>query len=87
VQSAISAAGDIAVVDDEIRVSLVSLSSPHRTSALAALCNQLNETRTRFPGTALRLRFDVLPEPSTSLAFPGPRLTNQPADGPQPDIP
>jgi transposase len=86
VHSALATAGDIELAGDEIRVALAPLSSPHRTAALAALCNQLNETRTRFPGTTLRLRFELLPEPQPSLAFPGARPAKPPAEAPQPDI-
>ena len=73
IRSALAAAGDIEVTDDELQVSLEPLSSPHRTKALAALCERLNETRARFPGSKLYLRFDVKPDPPASLAFPGPR--------------
>jgi len=85
VHSALATAGDIEVADKELRVTLEPLSSPHRTNALAALCSQLDETRTCFPGTKLRLRFAVKPEPPASLAFPGPRPAPNAADGPQPD--
>ena len=73
IRSALAAAGDIEVTDDELQVSLEPVSSPHRTKALAALCERLNETRARFPGSKLYLRFDVKPDPPASLAFPGPR--------------
>jgi DNA-binding CsgD family transcriptional regulator len=73
VQNALATAGDLVVTDNELRIALQPLSSPHRTKALAALCEQLNATRTRFPGSALRLRFDLKPEPAPSLAFPGAR--------------
>ncbi len=73
IRSAFAAAGDIEVTDDQLKVSLAPLSSPHRTKALAALCERLNETRARFPGSKLHLRFDVKPHPPPSLAFPGPR--------------
>ena len=72
-QNALAAAGDIEVADDELRVHLEPLSSPHRAQALLALCERLNETDTRFPGSNLRLRFAVKPAPDVSLAFPGPR--------------
>lgn len=49
------------------------MSSPHRTQALVALCEHINDMDARFPGSELRLRFDVLPEPPQSMAFPGPR--------------
>jgi transposase len=73
VQSALATAGDFAVTDTELRVSLEPMSSPHRTHALVALCDELNRTKSRFPGSKLRLRFDVKPAPDGCLAFPGPR--------------
>lgn len=73
VQNALATAGDIEVGTDQIRVHLEPLSSPHRTRALVALCDHINETRTCFPGSPLRLHFDVKPLPPASLAFPGPR--------------
>jgi len=71
IRSALANAGDIEVTDQELRVSFEPLSSPHRTQALATLCEDLNATATTFPGSALQLRFDVKPEPEPSLAFPG----------------
>ncbi|HJL14572.1 MAG TPA: hypothetical protein RMH99_02880, partial [Sandaracinaceae bacterium LLY-WYZ-13_1] len=72
VQNALASVGDIDVVDGELRVHLEPLSSPHRSQALFELCDQLNETNTRYPGSALRLRFGVKPAPDPSMAFPGP---------------
>jgi len=59
IQSALAAAGDLLVTDTELRVVLAPLSSPHRTRALSALCEDLDRTGTRFPGTRLRLRYAV----------------------------
>jgi hypothetical protein len=84
IHSAFAAGGDLELTPSELRVALDPLSSPHKTQALAALCDQLNATATRFPGTRLRMRFTLKPEPPTSLAFPGPR---NPSDGAQPDLP
>jgi hypothetical protein len=83
VQSALSTAGDIRVTDAELLVSIDPLSSPHKTQALAAVCDQLNATDTKFPGTNLTMRFTVKPEPPRTLAFPGAR---DPSAGGQPDI-
>jgi hypothetical protein len=49
------------VTDGELRVTIAAQSSPHRTQALAALCEQLNATATHFPGTNLRLHLAVEP--------------------------
>jgi prepilin-type processing-associated H-X9-DG protein len=82
-----NASADIEVKGDELRVTLSPLSAPHRTLAVQALCEPLNATATKFPGTNLRLRFEVLPPPRVGLAFPGPNPRNQTADSsPQPDI-
>jgi transposase len=82
------AAADLEVTDSELRITLHPLSSPHRTLAAKALCAQLDETATTFPGSRLRLRFDVQPPPLRGLAFPGPRpCANDPAAAPQPPKP
>jgi hypothetical protein len=73
-----AASGDIELTDDELQVTLSSLSSPHRTLAAQALCETLNEAATTFPGTTLRLRLTVRPPPQIGLAFPGPRPPGQP---------
>jgi transposase len=66
-----AAAGDIAVTDRELRITIAPLSSPHRTRAGHALCEILDQTATYFPGTRLRMRFSVRPPPRIGLAFPG----------------
>ena len=43
------------------------LTAPRRTRALAALCAQLNDTQTRYPGTTLTLRYEVKEHPGTAL--------------------
>ncbi len=59
VQSALMSAADLTVTEDELRISLAPLSAPHRTRAIAALCQELNACQTRFPGSRLRLHFAV----------------------------
>jgi hypothetical protein len=59
IQSALASPADLIVTDTELRVVLGPLSSPHRTRALAALCDELDRAGTRFPGTRLRLRYAV----------------------------
>jgi transposase len=78
IQSALAASADIEVTDDELRVAIEPMSAPHKTSAIASLCQQLNETRTVFPGTRLHLRFSVKPEPPKTAAFPGARPDQEP---------
>jgi hypothetical protein len=67
-----AAAGDIAVTDRELHITLAPLSSPHRTRAAHALCEILDQTATIFPGSRLRMRFAMHPPPRIGLAFPGP---------------
>jgi len=59
IQSAIASAADIEVTANEIRVTLAPQSSPHRTRAIAALCEELNSLDTLFPGSPLRLRYAI----------------------------
>ncbi|HEV3294974.1 MAG TPA: hypothetical protein VG123_38840, partial [Streptosporangiaceae bacterium] len=40
-----------------------ALTTPRRTQALAALCDQLNQAASRYPGTDLVLRYEVKPHP------------------------
>lgn len=75
IQNALSSRGDIELGKGELRTVLDPLNSPHRTQALIALCDHLNETRTCFPGSNLRLVFEVKPPPPVSMAFPGPRAS------------
>jgi DNA-binding CsgD family transcriptional regulator len=73
------AAADLDVTGTELRVTLHPLSSPHRTLAVAALCEHLNETATTFPGSRLRVHFAVHPPPVRGLAFPGPPTPPEPS--------
>jgi len=59
IQTALVSVADIEVTEDELHVRLAPLSSPHRSRAIAAICENLNQTATRFPGTKLRLRYSV----------------------------
>jgi transposase len=66
VQNALAASADIEVHHAELHVRLTPLSSPHRTAAIAALCDALNAGPAAFPGTRLRLRFSVGAPPQPS---------------------
>jgi hypothetical protein len=59
VQTALAAPADIRIADGVLHVTLAPLSSAHRDRAIAALCNELNVAAVCFPGTRLRLRYDV----------------------------
>ena len=59
IQAALLSAADLEVTEKELRVTLLPQSSPHRTRAIAALCDQLNALDARFPGSGLRLRYAI----------------------------
>ena len=59
IQSALASAADIEVTDRELRVTLAPMSSLHKTKAVAALCQELNQSETLFPGSVLRLRYAI----------------------------
>ena len=59
IQTVLQSTATLEPTDQELRVSLASLSSPHRSQAVAALCENLNTTGTCFPGTDLRMHFAV----------------------------
>ena len=59
IQSALASAADLKVTRTELRVTLAAQSSPHRTRAIAALCEELNQTKTIFPGSRLRLHYSI----------------------------
>ena len=50
---------NLEVTDNELRVTLNPLSSPHRSKAIGTLCEKLNTTDTIFPGSKLRLVYGV----------------------------
>jgi transposase len=59
IQSALKSSGDMEVTGNELRIILNPLSSPHRSKAIKVLCERLNTTNAVFPGTKLRLVYDV----------------------------
>ena len=59
IREALTASGDIIPGTGTLTIRLGPLSAPRRTRALAALCDQLNTTPARYPGTQLTLRFEV----------------------------
>lgn len=78
-----STAGDIDLADNELRITLAPLSSPHRTRSVQTLCELLDQTATVFPGTRLRWRFAVRPPALIGLAFPGTPAGRGTATAPQ----
>lgn len=63
IQTALQSAAEIEPVGDELHVTLAPLSSPHRSKAVAGLCEILNRTNVCFPGTPSRMRFAVTQGP------------------------
>jgi Transposase protein/Winged helix-turn helix len=59
IQSALATPADIAVNGNELRVTLEPLSSPHRTCAISALCDEMNQRPATFPGSRLKLKFAI----------------------------
>ena len=59
IQTALRSSASIEPNENELLVKLAPLSSPHRSKAIALVCDALNKTGTTFPGTDLRLRFSV----------------------------
>lgn len=61
VQTALRAAATLEPTETELRITLRPLSAAHRSKAIAALCDALNNSETCFPGTNLRMYFAVAP--------------------------
>jgi hypothetical protein len=59
IQTALRCPATIEPTDEELRVTLSPLSSPHRSKASAAVCEELNKASDRFPGTKLRFHIAV----------------------------
>ena len=63
VQAALQNAADFEPTEDQLCITLAPLSSPHRSRVLEALCQALNQTHTRFPGTQLEIHYAVAASP------------------------
>ena len=59
IHSILQDAADIEPNQEELRITLAPLSSPHRTRVVQALCVALNQSNTVFPGAQLKLRYSV----------------------------
>ena len=59
IQAALASAADLKVTKRELHVRLAAQSSPHRTRAIAALCEELNKRKAAFPGSNLRLNYAI----------------------------
>ena len=56
--------GDLQIIGSTLHVRLDPASAPRRSKALAALCTNLNDTKTRYPSTDLTLVCSVKAHPS-----------------------
>jgi transposase-like protein len=63
IREALTTSGDIIPRHGELLIRLDPLTAPRRTRALAALCQQLSQASTRYPGTELILRYQVKSHP------------------------
>jgi transposase-like protein len=58
-REAFTLSGDLQITGDTLHVRLDPASAPRRSNALAALCVELTDTATRYPGTHLTLAYSV----------------------------
>ncbi|MFA4846512.1 MAG: putative transposase [Patescibacteria group bacterium] len=59
ITSALQCPADLEIGKDKLRVTLMSLSSKHRSKVIAAICETLNRMEVCFPGTKLQMCFGV----------------------------
>jgi transposase-like protein len=58
-REAFTLSGDLQITGDTLHVRLDPPSAPRRSKALAALCTELTDTATRYPGTDLILAYGI----------------------------
>jgi hypothetical protein len=63
IRQAPTVSGDICPRNGELLIRLDPLTTPRRTQAPAAPCNQLNQAQARHLGTGLALRYEVNSHP------------------------
>jgi len=56
--------GDLQITNTTLHVRLDPASAPRRSKALAALCAELTDTQTRYPGTNLILAYSIKDHPN-----------------------
>jgi hypothetical protein len=66
IREALTTSGDIPPATRPCTCGSTRSPRPAAPRALAALCAQLNETQTRYPGTTLTLRYEVKEHPGTA---------------------
>jgi hypothetical protein len=59
IATALTSAATLALHEGKLRVTLAALSSPRWTKAIHAVCEELNKSGAYFPGSNLRLRYEV----------------------------
>jgi transposase-like protein len=64
-REAFTLTGDLQITGDTLHVRLDPASAPRRSNALAALCTELTDTATRYPGTDLTLAYSIKGHPAT----------------------
>jgi hypothetical protein len=64
-REAFTLSGDLQITGDTLHVCLDPASAPRRSNALAALCTELTDTATRYPGTDLTLAYSIKGHPAT----------------------
>ena len=62
-REAFTLTGDLQIIGDTLHVRLDPATAPRRSRALAALCADLTDTQTRYPGTDLTLAYSVKNQP------------------------
>jgi prepilin-type processing-associated H-X9-DG protein len=65
-REAFTLSGDLQITGDTLHVRLDPASAPRRSNALAALCTELTDTATRYPGTDLTLAYSIKGHPATN---------------------
>lgn len=81
---AFAASADLEVIGNELHVRIEALSAPRRSRAIAALAAELTATETLYPGTDLRLVYNVKGYRATTTDGPQRRSTPPTAIPPQP---
>ena len=64
-REAFTLSGDIQITGNTLHVRLDPASAPRRSNALTALCVELTDTTTRYPGTDLTLAYSIKGHPGT----------------------
>jgi len=62
-REAFTLSGDLQIAGDTLHVQLDPASAPRRSKALTALCTELNDTATSYPGTDLTLAYSIKGHP------------------------